>query len=99
MTKMTKINASEVYGMVAERLENVYYLYEIKDVIAALSETISDILSEGHAVKVQGIGTFRPKKGTHREFISNLTGEKFSKITKNGVLFKPDVCLSEKLNK
>ena len=66
---------------------------------STLSETISDILSEGHAVKVQGIGTFRPKKGTQREFISNLTGEKFSKITKNGVLFKPDVCLSEKLNK
>jgi len=96
---MAKINASEVPGMIQDRLDSHYHLYEIKDIIAGLSQLINDTINEGYEIKIQGVGTFRPKASVERQFKSGITGRVFTKKTNKGITFKPDLGLIEQINK
>lgn len=97
--KPTKINASELPGLIQERLGSHYYLYEIEDVLEGLSDVLRDCLLDNCEVKLKDLGTFRPKVGIEREFKSGFTGETYTKKTNNGVIFRPDAGFIKRLNK
>lgn len=99
MDKTKRIKASELPGMIQERLESHYFLYEIEDIIKGLSEVLKDCLIEGYEVKLKGVGCFRPKPSVEREFKSGLTGETFIKNTKSSVTFRPEAGFVSSLNK
>lgn len=99
MPIVNKINASEIPGMIQDRLELHYHQYEIKDVLHGLMQVIRDSIQAGCEIKIGGIGTFKPKEGTERNFKSGLTGREFTKRTNNGVIFTPDRGFIEDLNK
>ena len=96
--KPTKINASELPGLIQERLGSHYYLYEIEDVLEGLCDVLRDCLMDNCEIKLKNLGTFRPKPGFERKFTSGLTGETYTRKTNVSVIFRPDVGFIRELN-
>lgn len=55
------INTKELARVLKEELQGDYKLYEIEDILDALSVTIPNLVLQGNKVRLGNFGTFRSK--------------------------------------
>jgi nucleoid DNA-binding protein len=79
-------------------LHSGYHKYEISDILHSLAVVTCRELQKGNEVYLEGIGSIIKTEKAEREFVSNLTGERFVKKPKIGAKIKIDKYLSNGLN-
>jgi nucleoid DNA-binding protein len=91
-----KTNTKALIKLIAEHSET-YLLYEIDDVLRALTEVLQQELSEGRSVKIMNLGVFSPKINASKN-VTLPSGEKIVTEGSVGVRFKADIPMNRAVN-
>ncbi|ABR30296.1 integration host factor [Thermosipho melanesiensis] len=92
------MSKKELVNMVAEKMPELKKK-DIKAVIDAVFEAISDALANGERVQLIGFGTFEVRKAEERTGVNPRTREKIKIPARKVPKFKPGKELKEKVNK
>ncbi|ACJ75190.1 DNA-binding protein HU 1 [Thermosipho africanus H17ap60334] len=92
------MSKKELVNMIAEKIPELKKK-DIKAVVDAVFESISDALAKGEKVQLIGFGTFEVRKAEERTGVNPRTREKIKIPARKVPKFKPGKELKEKVNK
>ncbi|ANQ53460.1 MULTISPECIES: HU family DNA-binding protein [Thermosipho] len=92
------MSKKELVNKVAEKMPELKKK-DIKAVIDAVFETITEALSNGEKVQLIGFGTFEVREAEERTGVNPRTREKITIPARKVPKFKPGKELKEKVNK
>lgn len=92
------MSKKELVNMIAEKIPELKKK-DIKAVVDAVFESISDALAKGEKVQLIGFGTFEVREAEERTGVNPRTREKIKIPARKVPKFKPGKELKEKVNK
>ncbi len=92
------MNNRELISKLSAQTEGEYSRMEVSEVVEALIEVITEVLSRGESINITGIGKFTVKELQPRRYYNVHSGKMEMSTTQRVVVFTPSIKLQNRLD-